>query len=162
MSIQVRFIVTDGIEDSIIKFCTWIGGQGNAYTHCEIVVPNEGYLGSNTPTGGTKGGVYLRPFNYYPKGQIKHETVGTVQCSDAIAEQIITRCKTIIVAPYDYAAVAGDLLHLNWSQKNSYDCSAYVLWSFMQDLPLLDMPRYKWVSPETVSISPLFSLQVMY
>lgn len=143
MSVEIRFIQQNGIEDNIVRWVT-----RSRWTHCEIVLPNnKGFISSYVPQG-----VAIMPLDYCKPN---YQATGTVECDDTTTEKILTWANSKIKTPYDYWAIAGDLFGTNWTSKKAFDCSAFCFTAFKQaGIMLLDLPYVKWVNPGQLASSP--------
>lgn len=143
--IQLRFLIERGIEAAIIRKVT-----RSPYSHVDIVMPN-GFLASYDPKG-----VQLYPLDYIKP--IRAD-IGTVACNDAQTAAILAWAQSKVgKAGYDYAAIFGDLFMQDWTQKGTFDCSAYVQCACLAgNFPLLKLNYTKWVNPGQLASSPLIS-----
>ena len=142
MSIEIQFLEEDGFEDSIIKWST-----KSIWTHCQFPVPG-GFLGSDTD-----GGVKIRQMTDYKPVKI---AIGTVECDDATAAKVMSWAYSRMGYGYDYAAVLGDLFHQSWTEKKTFDCSAFVYAALAEggNIYLLDTYKPKWINPGQIYNSP--------
>src|ERR1700723_265500 len=143
--IKLRFLDNRGLVPDLIKFWTW-----SQISHVEFAFDN-GYLGAVAP-----GGVELRSLDY---AKPKKEWFGTVETTPE-QEKIIDR---FVLSQrgksYDYAQIAGIILHKDWSSKNSWFCSELVFAAFAKaGILLLDRDQGDRITPYDLFISPLIKV----
>lgn len=143
MPLELLFCHGKGLEDKVIRIVT-----SSPWNHVGFIT-EEGFLSSDTPDG-----VKVRPFK---DRKDKFEAVGIIDCDDETAKKILDKAWSRLDTRYDYLAIFGDLFQQPWTEKDSFDCSAFVEWScFMGGYPLLNLPiykGYKWCNPGQIARS---------
>ncbi len=131
MTIRLRFVRSDSaLSDAIVR------DTGGLYSHVEAVTPEGLYLGAHID-----GGVLARPPDY-DEGHVALEKFvdlpppftftpiaisGTMTMTigaDPMADKFYAYLNACIGEPYDFAAIAGFVAHLDLHQRHKVICSA--------------------------------------
>ena len=115
--ILLRFTRSNRLISHLIRFFTW-----SQYSHVEIVIRGEGYLGACG-----NGGVQLRSLDYDPHC---HYILRRVACTPLQAAQVIQFAKDKIGDPYYYTAILGFLVRRDWHEPRHWFCSELVAAAF--------------------------------
>ena len=132
----------------IIRKILW-----SSFSHVEFVVPT-GYLGAR------ERGVWIRKFDYCKP---KREVLGTVECSDEVADKVLAFARAQIGRPYDFISILLGFpfrLDLGSRKNHRWFCSELIAVSFEQaGYPLVDRRNKDRISPEDLYQSPLIKIK---
>lgn len=112
--IVLRFVRgNDVFSDGIVL------DTGGNYSHVECVTPEGKFLGALSD-----GGVQARAPGY-DAGQIKYDWFVPLPVSINMASVFYADAEKHIGEPYDFAAIAGFVAHMNLHEKGCVICSAF-------------------------------------
>ena len=113
MSIILRFVHGNDAASAAI-----IADTGGQFSHVEAVTPDGKYLGARAD-----GGVLARPADY-DAGKFDREKFVELITADWRATAFYHYLNAVIGEPYDFAAIAGFVSHLDLHEKGRVICSA--------------------------------------
>jgi hypothetical protein len=159
-ALTIRFVATNSWVGRAIRFVT-----NSLWEHVEFQVPfsyqkelGTGWLGAHAEDG-----VKVYPLNYAVTTREKRYAV---PCSLEQLSLMMDFAKSAIGKKYDYANIAGLLLHDRFlNTPGRYICSMFVLDVLQAGRlePLNVVPRFSYlVTPEMLHLSPLFTGHCIY
>lgn len=142
MTIYARFSTVEHDPTCfLIRTVTW-----SRFSHVDICLP-EGLLGARPPK------VSIEPYGYQPKARVQY-----VRCKELSPEEELIAHKfwrDQIGKPYDYLAVAGNLVHRDWKSEDKWFCSELFAAGFLAAAwPLLNEEFLDRVTPGIALLSP--------
>lgn len=144
-TMTVRFVTESDLVSALIREKTWC-----PYSHCEFVLDDGTALGARA-----SGGVQIRPINY---AKFSAEARFTVEMTNEQKFIIETFAKAQIGKSYDFGAIAGNLLHVDWRSHDRWDCSQLLAAAFEQAFPLIRIPsEFDGVTPRDLLMSVLLT-----
>jgi len=124
-TIIIRFIAESDPVSFAIRQQTW-----SEFSHVEFCLDDGTFLGAHAV-----GGVQIRAANYCTPSKEERYAI-PVSAEQKVA--ILGAAHSQIGKPYDFALIAGDLLHRDWRCMDHWDCSEGLTWCFEQgQKPLL-------------------------
>lgn len=147
MSFELSFIRENNPGSLIICAYTW-----SAFSHVDLVIPGEGYLGAR-PSG-----VDLRPFDYIkPAAQV----IGTFDSTAQQNAEIIVYAKRQIDKPYDWLNILGETLHQDWTQEPDKWICTVLAWAAVHaaGIDLINPENQDRPTAKDLMESPLLKLR---
>ncbi len=146
MSVLLRFITTNSLVSTLIRAFTW-----SDYSHVEIVMQGEGYLGAHFPDG-----VKIRPYDYcHPSKAL----IAKVPCGAETTEKVIAFARKQVDKPYDWLNIFGDVIHEDLNEEpKAWICDTLVYAAFHSaGIDLLDVEKLDRITPRDLLLSPYIS-----
>lgn len=112
--IILRFVYDPGL---VTKLITFDSDEPGGFCHVEAVMPGGTYLGAHVT------GVAARSMNY-DAGKFTREKFVLLPATVGQTEKWAHYLRATIGEPYDFAAIAGFVSHLDLRQKHHVICSA--------------------------------------
>lgn len=119
MFVGLRFITSNSIVSRAIRAVTW-----SDYSHVDLIVKGPNGLAL---LGAQADGVKIRPWNYCQPTRILNLYA---EVPEGVAKVVFDFCNAQLGKPYDYSALAGNLLHRDWQEDDSWFCSELVAAAF--------------------------------
>jgi hypothetical protein len=111
--IILRFVHHPGVGSDLIDYQSF----GN-YSHVEALTPEREYIGAHANVG-----VASLPMDY-DAGKFDRQRFLLLPADDAMSAKFYHYLRAVIGEPYDFAAIASFVVHLDFHQKHRVICSA--------------------------------------